>query len=164
MVLCICPPPFGRRAGMPCGLDLIKNGLGGIITVFLCCYRDGTGHCHGVCRHRNRDTVTTQIQKVCNRVGGLRYADLPLDLVCSGWFRYMLEVYVDDFISLVIPMSQAQLRHIAYAIMEGIHNVSPPPTLIIVMIQSWKRNSSRRRDNILPPRLFWALTLTEMQK
>jgi hypothetical protein len=40
--------------------------------------------------------------------------------------RYMLEVSVDDFVSLVISTSQAQLRHIANAIMEGIHDVFPP--------------------------------------
>jgi hypothetical protein len=39
---------------------------------------------------------------------------------------YMLEVYVDDFISLVIPTSQEHLRHVANAILEGIHNVFPP--------------------------------------
>jgi hypothetical protein len=38
----------------------------------------------------------------------------------------MLEVYVNDFISLVIPTSQAQLWHVANAIMEGIHDVFPP--------------------------------------
>jgi hypothetical protein len=41
-------------------------------------------------------------------------------------FRYALEVYVDDFISIVIPASQEQLRHVANAIMEGIHDVFPP--------------------------------------
>jgi hypothetical protein len=38
----------------------------------------------------------------------------------------MLEVNVNDFISLVIPTSQAQLRHVTNAIMEGIHYVFPP--------------------------------------
>jgi hypothetical protein len=37
----------------------------------------------------------------------------------------MLEVYVDDFISLVIPTSQAQLWHVTNAIMEGIHGMFP---------------------------------------
>ena len=41
-------------------------------------------------------------------------------------FRYALEVYVDDFISIVIPTSQEQLRHIANAIMESIHDIFPP--------------------------------------
>ena len=37
----------------------------------------------------------------------------------------MLKVYVDDFVSLVIPTSQEQLRHVANSILEGIHNVFP---------------------------------------
>jgi hypothetical protein len=39
---------------------------------------------------------------------------------------YMVEVYVDDFMSLVIPVSREQLRHVANAIMHGIHDVFPP--------------------------------------
>ena len=38
----------------------------------------------------------------------------------------MLEVYVDDFVNLVIPASQEHLRHMANTIMEGIHGVFPP--------------------------------------
>jgi hypothetical protein len=38
----------------------------------------------------------------------------------------MLEVYVDDLVSLVIPMSQAQLWHVTNTIMEGIYDVFPP--------------------------------------
>jgi hypothetical protein len=39
--------------------------------------------------------------------------------------RHCLEVYVDDFMSLVIPTSKEQLAHVASAIMTGIHNVFP---------------------------------------
>jgi hypothetical protein len=38
-------------------------------------------------------------------------------------FRYMLKVYVDDFISLVIPTSCKQLRHVSTGTMTGIHDV-----------------------------------------
>ncbi len=41
---------------------------------------------------------------------------------------YIVEVYVDDFISLVIPVSQDQLLHVATAVMMGIHDVFPPDT------------------------------------
>ena len=34
--------------------------------------------------------------------------------------------YVDDFMSLVIPVSRDQLRHVATAVMTGIHDVFPP--------------------------------------
>jgi hypothetical protein len=37
----------------------------------------------------------------------------------------MLEVYVDDFVNLFIPISQEHLWHVENAIMEGIHDVSP---------------------------------------
>jgi hypothetical protein len=37
----------------------------------------------------------------------------------------MIKVYVDDFMSLVIPVSQLQLMHVAAAIMTGIHDIFP---------------------------------------
>ena len=40
--------------------------------------------------------------------------------------RYMLEVFVDDFIALAIPASREQLDHIATSMMNGIHDVFPP--------------------------------------
>jgi hypothetical protein len=39
---------------------------------------------------------------------------------------YMVEVYIDDFMSLVILVSEAQLCHVATALMTGIHDVFPP--------------------------------------
>ncbi len=39
---------------------------------------------------------------------------------------YMVKVYVDDFMSLVIPISRDQLQHVATAVMIGIHDVFPP--------------------------------------
>ena len=38
----------------------------------------------------------------------------------------MVEVYVDDFMSLVIPVSREQSRHVANVIIHGIHHVFPP--------------------------------------
>ena len=40
--------------------------------------------------------------------------------------RYIMEVYVDDFIDIVIPTCQQDLDHIATATMTGIHDVFPP--------------------------------------
>ena len=37
----------------------------------------------------------------------------------------MLEVYVDDFMSLVIPVSKSQLKHTADAVTTGIHDIFP---------------------------------------
>jgi hypothetical protein len=38
---------------------------------------------------------------------------------------YALEVYIDNFMSIVIPTSQEQLLHVATAVMTGIHDVFP---------------------------------------
>jgi hypothetical protein len=43
----------------------------------------------------------------------------------ANGFLFALEVYVNDFVSIVIPMSQEQLVHVATAIMSGIHDVFP---------------------------------------
>jgi hypothetical protein len=39
--------------------------------------------------------------------------------------RYSVEVYVDDFMCIVIPTSKAQLDHVTNTIMKGIHDVFP---------------------------------------
>ncbi len=44
-------------------------------------------------------------------------------------FFYALEVYVDNFMSIVIPTSREQLEHVATAIMTGIHDVFPADTI-----------------------------------
>jgi hypothetical protein len=54
------------------------------------------------------------------------YTDLPETAIESKGFGYMVEVYVNDFMSLVIPVSWEKLRHVANAIMHGIHDVFPP--------------------------------------
>jgi hypothetical protein len=50
---------------------------------------------------------------------------LPKESTCKGSLKYMLEVYVDDFVNLVIPTSQEPLWHVANTIMEGISDVFP---------------------------------------
>ena len=42
--------------------------------------------------------------------------------------RYILEVYVDDFISHIIPTTHQQVEHVARGILHGIHDVFPPST------------------------------------
>ena len=39
--------------------------------------------------------------------------------------KYMLEVYMDDYISWAVPTSQDQLIHVANSIMQGVHDVFP---------------------------------------
>jgi len=57
-------------------------------------------------------------------VDGKSYSDLPKEHD-DRTFLSMIEVYVDDFMSLVIPVSQSQLNHVAAAVMAGIHDVFP---------------------------------------
>jgi hypothetical protein len=59
-------------------------------------------------------------------LGAPEYQALPEAGNSSVGFAYIVKVYVDNFMSLVIPVSREQLRHIANAIMHGIHDVFPP--------------------------------------
>jgi hypothetical protein len=40
--------------------------------------------------------------------------------------RYVLKVYMDNYIAAIVPTSQAQITYVARGILHGIHNVSPP--------------------------------------
>ena len=50
---------------------------------------------------------------------------LPRTSSPGGGFKYVVAVYMDDYIGLVIPASQEQLQHAANAIAHGIHDVFP---------------------------------------
>jgi hypothetical protein len=64
--------------------------------------------------------------KFVNYVRGDKVFDaLPATLEDNSNCQYGLKVYVDDFISIVIPTSRDQLEHVATAVMMGIHNVFP---------------------------------------
>ena len=58
-------------------------------------------------------------------IGNQDYEDLPERDELIKFFRYFLEVHVDDFVSLVIPTSREHLRHVSTGTMTGIHNVFP---------------------------------------
>lgn len=58
--------------------------------------------------------------------GGLDMTELPQTRPDSDAFQYLLEVYVDDFIGIVIPTSQLHLNHVASSVMYGVHDVFPP--------------------------------------
>eukprot|EP00956_Cyclotella_meneghiniana_P025446 scaffold53123_cov73-Cyclotella_meneghiniana.AAC.1 len=40
--------------------------------------------------------------------------------------KYFLDVYVDDYLAMAVATSQEQLRHVANAVMKGVHDVFPP--------------------------------------
>jgi hypothetical protein len=50
--------------------------------------------------------------------------DLPA--TATDGFKFMLEVYMDDYVGLAIPSSREQLQHYSDAVMYGIHDVFPP--------------------------------------
>ncbi len=57
-------------------------------------------------------------------MGAKEFDELP-PTSKNGRLFYALEVYVHDFMSIVIPTSQEHLEHVATAIMTGIHDVFP---------------------------------------
>ena len=56
--------------------------------------------------------------------GAKEFNKLPSTLENRDFF-YALKVYVEDYMSIVIPTSREQLEHVATAIMMGIHDVFP---------------------------------------
>jgi hypothetical protein len=58
-------------------------------------------------------------------IGNRAYEDLPERDETGNLFQYLLEVYVDDYISLIIPTSHKQLCHVSTSTMMGIHDVFP---------------------------------------
>ena len=42
-----------------------------------------------------------------------------------GPLKYLVDVYVDDYINIAIPTSREQLEHVANAVLHGIHDVFP---------------------------------------
>ena len=57
-------------------------------------------------------------------IGNEAYEALPGSN--DGMLRYLLEVYVDDYLSLVIPASRKHLRHVSNGTMMAIHDVFLP--------------------------------------
>ncbi len=49
--------------------------------------------------------------------------ELPDTSTTSKLMRYLIEVYVDDFMAIVIPTTQHDVTHVCRAVMHVIHNV-----------------------------------------
>ena len=58
--------------------------------------------------------------------GSPEYDALPHEAKDTASLRYLMEIYVDDLVSLAIAQSQQQLDHVADAIMTALHEVFPP--------------------------------------
>jgi len=54
------------------------------------------------------------------------FKNLPVTQAHASPFRYLLDVYMDDFIALAIPRDQHDLNHLANSVMHGTHDVFPP--------------------------------------
>jgi hypothetical protein len=47
------------------------------------------------------------------------------DKESNGTLRYALEVFVDNFMLLIIPATKEEMLHVVTAVMTGIHNMFP---------------------------------------
>ena len=56
--------------------------------------------------------------------GSAAFHELP-ESTNNTTLKYLIEVYVDDYINLVLATSKEQLRHVSSAILHGIHDVFP---------------------------------------
>ena len=61
---------------------------------------------------------------IAHALQGVDYDSFMSDEALTD-LRYMIEVYVDDYISLAIPRTKDDLRHIANAVMTAIHDIFP---------------------------------------
>jgi hypothetical protein len=57
--------------------------------------------------------------------GHATMAELPETYKTQQHMQYLIEVYVDDFMALIIPTSKEEVTHVGQAIMHGIHDVFP---------------------------------------
>ena len=57
--------------------------------------------------------------------GDAALAALPASAGTNSTCRYCLEVYVENFMSIVIPTSHEHLDHVATALMTGIYDIFP---------------------------------------
>jgi len=56
----------------------------------------------------------------------LAWPELDLDVTCKTYI-YVIEVYVDDFCTMVQTSDVTQPQHISRAFLMAIHDVFPPP-------------------------------------
>jgi hypothetical protein len=57
--------------------------------------------------------------------GHATMAELPEMYETQQHMQYLIEVYVDNFMALVIPTSKEEVTHVGQAVMHGIHDVFP---------------------------------------
>jgi hypothetical protein len=77
-----------------------------------------------------------------------------------GDLRYVLEVYVNNFISCIVPTSRQQIEHVTRGILHRIHTTFSHPARMTARIQPWQRSSAKATALMKATNAFWASTLT----
>ena len=122
MEFCVRPTAGRGEASETRGAYLAANGVDRVTTVFLCS------------RKGARDVAVDYVETAFGSLeahkfqqystSGTDFDSLPKTST-DGRLSYLVECYVDDYISLAIPTSREQLEHVANAVMTGIHDVFP---------------------------------------
>lgn len=119
----LCFVAAGRWTCQPACFNLITNGMGGITSVFLCCFGNCLGCCKCVCQNTSWIHAWAQIPTFHS--DSQRFKTLP-SRHTLGKLKYFYEFSVDDFMSIAIASSKQQLDHIATTLLHGVHDVFPP--------------------------------------
>jgi hypothetical protein len=127
MELCIRAAPSKRQTNKTGSPYFTSDGMGRIPTIFLCSHQKVPGHGHGL--YQKPMNLLRPHNIVKYTIGNPEYKALPELQKGNIGYVYMLEVYVDNFMSLIIPASWEQIRHIATAVMTGIQGVFPPDNI-----------------------------------
>ncbi len=77
---------------------------------------------------------------------------------------YMVELYIDDFMNLVILVSQDQFRHVGNAVMHSTHDIFPPEIIDSNDPISEKKLGKGEGGQMRLKKLSWVLILMEMLK
>jgi hypothetical protein len=89
--------------------------MGRISTLFLCSYRDKQRHCDTILQNSTWKSTRTQVDK--HVLGDTSLDVLPDNAEVQQEMRYLIEIYVDDFMALVIPTTKKEVIHIGWAVM-----------------------------------------------
>ena len=125
MELCLCAPTGGGTTNHACSVPTSLQ-MGWVKSPPYLCAATETSH------NISTEYIETKVNSLhCHKfkhyvVGALACTNLLELADDTHVFWFMVKVYVDDFMSLVIPVSREQLRHVVNAIMHGIHDVFPP--------------------------------------
>jgi hypothetical protein len=90
-------------------------------------------------------------------IGNQAYDKLPEKNSKGNAFRYLLKVYVDNFVNLIISTSHEQLRHVSTGTMMGIHDVFPANEIDANDPIS-KKKIKQLDGNTRSPKPFWVST------